>query len=231
MSTAPINPDERLILALDAAGGSCSVALGAVGPGGCRVLAARKIDMQHGHAATLVPMIEDVMAGAGADLATVAEIAVGIGPGGFTGLRIALATARGLGLALGKPVIGITSFQASVAALGTDRPAGDIAVFIDSRREEPYFARLSPDLQFRAEPRFMDLAEIGAALAEATPGLATGDGLHLWQQVLPAGCVAAPAAADATAILQLAADPAGRFARKAAPLYLRAPDVSQPKSA
>lgn len=225
---------ERLILAMDAAGGSCSVALGAVHPDGVRILASRKLDLQHGHAAVLVPMVDEVMRAAGIELAALAALAVGIGPGGFTGLRIALSAARGFGLALAKPVIGITNFQAAAAALAPDirrQHPGDILVMIDSRREEPYVARLDADLQLRAEPRFMTLDEIEAEIAAAPVAVITGDGIDLWQRRLPAGAHCVTAAADAETILGLAADPAARYARAAAPLYLRAPDVSTPKSA
>lgn len=225
--------DERLILAMDAAGATCSVALGLAGDGGCRILAARNIDLRHGHAAILVPMVDEVMHSAGLDFAELDAFAVGIGPGGFTGLRIALATARGFGLALGKPVIGITNFQAAAANLPAAARAahpGDMLVLIDSRREEPYVAHLDGDLQFRAPPQFMTMADIAALISSVQPGLVTGDGLDLWQAELPHGCQRIAAAADAESVLRLAADPAARFGRKAVPLYLREPDVSLPKA-
>jgi tRNA threonylcarbamoyladenosine biosynthesis protein TsaB len=224
---------DRLILALDAAGDSCSVALGQAGEGGLTVLAAQKAEMKHGHAVALVPMIDAVMKEAGKAFAALSAIAVGKGPGGFTGLRIAMATARGLGLALGKPVLGISNFQAAAAQLP---PAarrdiqGDILVMIDSRREEPYVARLDAALLFRTEPRFLTLEEIAADMAAQPPGLVTGDGTQLWQGAWPAGVEIHPTAADARSILSLAADSAQRFAAKPDPLYLRPADVSAPKA-
>ena len=225
--------DRRLILAMDAAGATCSVALGVTQDGGLSILASRKVDLRHGHAAILVPMVDEVMRAAGRTLQDLDALAVGTGPGGFTGLRIALATARGFGLALDKPVIGITNFQAAAANLQANELAaypGDILVFIDSRREEPYVAHLASDLSLRAVPRFMTLAEIGDLVATVLPALVTGDGLALWPSDWPEGTRAMPASADAEAILRLAADPAQRFVQKAAPLYLRAPDVSLPKA-
>ncbi len=224
---------KRLILALDAAGDACSVALGGVSGATCEILAAERAEMKHGHAAALVPMVERVMMAAGIELGQVGAIACGIGPGGFTGLRIALATARGLGLALDRPVIGISSFQAAAAGLApAERQglAGDILVLIDSRREEPYAARLGPDLTFRQPPRFMTLPEIAADIEAAPPALVTGDAVDLWPAPFPATVKRQPQAADARAILRLAADPDGRYAMKPAPLYLRAADVSVPKA-
>lgn len=223
---------DRLILAMDAAGDSCSVALGRAGDAGLDLRASEKIEMKHGHAVALVPMIDRVMKEAGSVFADLSAIAVGNGPGGFTGLRIALATARGLGLALGKPVLGISNFQAAAAQLPKDLrdTGGDILVMIDSRREEPYVARLDAALLFRTTPRFMTLAEIAADMAAQPPAIVTGDGIHLWQGDWPATAQQHPAAADALSILSLAADSAQRYAAKPDPLYLRPADVSAPKA-
>lgn len=237
-SPDPMMPDgqksHRLILALDAAGDSCSAAIGRAGADGLAILAEEKRAMKHGHAAELVPMLDRVAASAGIALAELDLIAVGIGPGGFTGLRIALATARGLGLALACPVIGISNFRAAAAALPRDlreSAAGDILILIDSRRDEPYLARLDAALQYRAQPRFMTLPEIAADIAATPPALVTGDGTGLWPHPFAPQTILHPAAADARTILGLAADPSGAYAEKPLPLYLREADVSKPKPA
>lgn len=244
---APIPAAGHLVLALEAAGGACSVAIGRVAPAGAggrvmdagaAILAIETRLMQHGHATALVPMIDSICRQAGIALAALDAIAVGIGPGGFTGLRIALATARGLGLALGKPVIGISSFQAAAFCAGSPA-AGDILVLLDSRRSEPYAAWLAPDLTFREPPLLADAAALAALLARASPALITGDGIAAAQAMLgdqaipgdhawPAASAVVPALADAGALLQLASDPAGRFRAPALPCYLRDPDVSLP---
>ncbi len=216
---------DSLILAMDTAGDTCSVALGRGGS----VLAAEKVAMKHGHAVALAPMIDAVMRKTGVGFMSLTAIAVGTGPGGFTGLRIALATARGLGLALSKPVIGISNFQAAAAQLAPALRQNDILVVIDSRREEPFMARLEADLRFRAPPRFMTLAEMIEDLAAHPPAVITGNGIGLWPGSWPSGTLLYPAAADAVSILSLAADPAGIYASKAVPLYLRPADVSAPK--
>jgi tRNA threonylcarbamoyladenosine biosynthesis protein TsaB len=217
-----------LVLAIDAAGGSCSAALGLVSGGRCERRAAEFRELRHGHAAMLVPMIDRVLQAGGAQPADLGAVAVGIGPGGFTGLRIALATARGLGLALGCKVIGISNFQAAAARMPAAERHGDIVVMIDGRREEPYVAWLDRDLDERACPVFLDKEGIADLLARAAPAIITGDGCHLGHGHLPAAARLWPAAADAGAILGLAADP--RFHRAPDPLYLRAPDVATPKS-
>lgn len=230
-----IGSDAKLILALDAAGGACSVALGRCTRSGAELLASQRREMEHGHATVLVPMIDAVMRDAGLAMAALDEIAVGIGPGGFTGLRIALATARGLGLALQKPVIGISNFQAAAAMLppeerhAADR-AGDMIVLLDSRRTEPYAAWLTPDLAFRAAPILLEEEGIADLIRRAAPVIATGDGLHLWPHGFSTTCRVVASAADAIAVLDLAAAPAGDFRQAPEPCYLRAPDVSLPRA-
>jgi tRNA threonylcarbamoyladenosine biosynthesis protein TsaB len=195
--------------------------------------AAENHAMSHGQAAELLPMIERVMGQGGLDLRQVARIAVAVGPGGFTGLRIGLATARGLGLAIGCPVVGISSFQATAATIfATDSSiddAGDVLVALDSRRAEPYLARLTPDFAFRMPAKLLDLAEIATLVSDTTLAGICGDGLANLASLIPGALRQTPGASDAATIARLAADPAGRFDLPPDPQYLRPPDISQPK--
>ena len=95
------------ILAVDTALGACSAALLADG----RILAGSHCEMQRGHAEALAPMVRSVMQDAGLDFLALDRIAVTTGPGTFTGQRVGLAFARALGLALRKPVIGVTTLD------------------------------------------------------------------------------------------------------------------------
>ena len=226
---APAAAADGPILAIDAAGHACSVALWQRGV----VTATEHRAMSHGQAAELLPMIERVMHQAGLDLRQVAQIAVAVGPGGFTGLRIGLATARGLGLAIGCPVIGISSFQAVAAHLLAAEPAisGDILVALDSRRAEPYLAWLAPDLGFRQPPKLLSLDEIAPLLAEPAITSICGDAVAGLAAQVPATWRRLAGDNTAAAVARLAADPARRFALPADPQYLRPPDISQPKPA
>jgi tRNA threonylcarbamoyladenosine biosynthesis protein TsaB len=96
-------------------------------------------DMATGQAERLFPALGEVLARAGIAYADLSRIAVTTGPGSFTGLRIGLSAARGLGLALGIPVIGVPSLLA--LSLGAQCDA--VAVLLDARRDEAYFQTFS----------------------------------------------------------------------------------------
>ncbi len=115
----------RDILALDCAGPACSVAYRRAG----QTLSARHEAMTRGHADRIAPMMRDVLAeakqiGAHLDEADGFAVAVVIGPGAFTGIRIAMAAAQGLALARGAPLLGVTRFEAVLQALASTDCAG-----------------------------------------------------------------------------------------------------------
>ncbi|HUR42919.1 MAG TPA: tRNA (adenosine(37)-N6)-threonylcarbamoyltransferase complex dimerization subunit type 1 TsaB [Aestuariivirga sp.] len=122
------------LLAIDTAMAACSAALHESG----RVLVKAFAAMERGHAEAIAPMVRDVMAQASLEFAGLDRVVVTIGPGTFTGVRIGLAMARGLGLALNIPVIGIDTLSAIAAnAPQTDRP---LLVAADARKDEVYAA-------------------------------------------------------------------------------------------
>ncbi|MFD1341598.1 tRNA (adenosine(37)-N6)-threonylcarbamoyltransferase complex dimerization subunit type 1 TsaB [Litorisediminicola beolgyonensis] len=99
---------DPILLSFDTSAAHCAAALLCGG----RLLASRFEEMGRGQAERLMPMIEEMMTGEGLGFGELAAIAVGIGPGNFTGIRISVSAARGLGLALGCPVFGISGFEA-----------------------------------------------------------------------------------------------------------------------
>ena len=106
-----------MILGIDTSAGQCAIAL----VDGARTWT-RAEEMTRGHAERLFPMIEDLLAEAGAGAADLSRVAVCTGPGSFTGLRVGVAAARGLALGCGIPAIGVTRFEA-LAGPGTTRIA------------------------------------------------------------------------------------------------------------
>ena len=125
-------PPEPRILAFDTSAAHCAAALLC----GDRPLLTRVEDMGRGQSERLVPMLEEMLSEAGLGWPDLDAIGVGIGPGNFTGIRIAVATARGLSLALGIPAIGVSGFEAACPA-----PAGPCTVVIDAPRDQVYLQR------------------------------------------------------------------------------------------
>ena len=108
--------DEGVYLALDT-----STTLGSVCVGiGSRVVARRVIQGQRSHSSDLIPAIGGVLQEAGADLSELAGLVVGAGPGSFTGVRVAAATAKGLAHALDIPLWAVSSLEAGAAAVDID---------------------------------------------------------------------------------------------------------------
>ncbi|MFN3274988.1 MAG: tRNA (adenosine(37)-N6)-threonylcarbamoyltransferase complex dimerization subunit type 1 TsaB [Paracoccus sp. (in: a-proteobacteria)] len=107
---------ERVTLGFDTSAAHCAAAL----LRGDRVLAQCHEPMAKGQAERLMPMLTDLLAGAGLRFSDLDVIGVGVGPGNFTGIRVAVAAARGLALALGVPAVGISATEA--AAYGLPRP-------------------------------------------------------------------------------------------------------------
>jgi tRNA threonylcarbamoyladenosine biosynthesis protein TsaB len=120
---------EALILAFDTSAAHCAAAL----LSGDRIVAMRAEPMEKGQAERLMPFLEALLAEAGKGWADLTGLAVGTGPGNFTGVRIAVSAARGLALGLGILAVGITRLEA--AAHGQARP---VTVVLDARRDEVY---------------------------------------------------------------------------------------------
>lgn len=213
------------ILALDSATSACSVALWQDG----RTLAHRFAEMARGQSEVLVPMVAEVMAEAGADFAGLDLLAVTVGPGAFTGIRIGLSTARALALAADKPLAGIATAEAVAAAVPEAERAGRVVlVVLDSRREELWVQAFSATLEPLGVVAALAPAQVGAL--DLGPLVLTGDARDLVAPLLPDAILASsPGAPDA---VQVAALAARRWTDGTAlppePLYLRPPDVTMP---
>ncbi len=208
-----------LLLAFDTATPAVTVALydGAAVLAECTTVDARR------HGELLAPGIARVLAEAGADRSALTGVAVGVGPGPFTGLRVGLVTARALGEALALPVHGVCSLD--VLAFGAALP-GPFAVATDARRKEVYWAGYADRRTRLGEPA----VDKPAAVAERLAGLpVVGAGAVLYSDLLgPAAGPEHPSAADLARLAaeRLAAGGAGLV--PPLPLYLRRPDAVAP---
>ena len=194
------------LLAFDTSAAHCAAAL-LLPDGSCFN---RSEDMAKGQAERLIPMLEELLAEAGFDWHDLAGVAVGTGPGNFTGVRISVAAARGLALSLRVPALGVTRFEA--LAFGLPRP---ITVLEDARRDEVYMQRFDHGT---AQPaRLLPLADVVAQ------GRVTGSGAVLL------GLPALPQpVAFAEAIARIALSRLDTKQPRPAPFYLRGADAAPP---
>jgi tRNA threonylcarbamoyladenosine biosynthesis protein TsaB len=180
------------------------------------------------HASRLLELAEDALTAAGADWDAVTRLAVGTGPGGFTGLRIGIATARALAQARDLEVVGVSTLDALAAGIACDGP---VAAVIDARRGEAFAATYDAARRRLTAPQ----ALAPDALAELAAGLlAAGDGaIHFREQLERAGA-AVPADGDpahrvsAVHLCRLGAAGAPADREALVPDYVRDPDAKPP---
>lgn len=213
-----------LILAIDTALSDCAAAVWRDG----RVLAQERTAMSQGQAEALMPMIERVMAAAGVRYDEVKRIAVTCGPGSFTGVRIGLATARGLALASGACAVGVTTTAALAAAVPADERTNGarLLAVVDSKRGD-VFAQL-----FTAEGT--PLSEIENLAYASLTGLAgAGDVVVVGDAAATAAAALGPhaqlsraaAACDSAVMCAIVAAKQAPLTA-AVPVYVRPPDVT-----
>jgi tRNA threonylcarbamoyladenosine biosynthesis protein TsaB len=155
------------ILAIDTALEACSVAVFDT-EGGSRARS-RSLPMARGHAEALMPLIATVMSDARTEFGELDRIAVTVGPGSFTGLRVGVAAARGIGLAAGKPVVGLTTLAAMAVPFIDADDTKSLLVVIDARHDHVYMQLYGPGGRTLVAPRVVHLRDaIRAAMASPT---------------------------------------------------------------
>lgn len=230
-----------MLLAIDTATNRCSAAVIADGA----VVASRSEDMRRGHAEALMPMVSDVLAEAdligSGGVTGLDGIAVTVGPGAFTGVRIGLAAARAMGLAAGCPVLGLTTLEVVVADAAPGLP---VLAALDSKRADVYVQIFDPDGRPLAAP--------AALLPDAVPAYLTAGGLDAGDIAIvgDGGRAVSPAVAAAGYVVRPGEGAGlpdiavlGRLAARRwqevqpqlghappSPLYLRPPDATPPRA-
>jgi tRNA threonylcarbamoyladenosine biosynthesis protein TsaB len=220
-----------LILAIDTALEACAVALLDSEANAFR--AHESQPMARGHAEALMPMIDRVMKTAELPFGELDRVAVTVGPGSFTGLRVGISAARGLGLAADKPVVGVTTLSAFAAPFLSEA-GGPIISLIDARHDHVYLQVVGGDGAGLVRPCVVPIADVFQHAQHGAPRL-VGNAAALvagrWPaDVIPPASVEQQAAPDIAWIawLGVAADPS---ASKPRPLYLRAVDAKPQASA
>jgi len=203
-----------ILLAIDCAAGLCAAALYDTGQE--RILAAESRDIGKGHAEELTGVVKTVLQVAGKVYTDIGLVAVTVGPGSFTGIRVGVAFARGLALALGVPAIGITTLEGIATEAAGERP---VLASIDAGRGEIHGALYSSDGELLRGPFAMAPAD-AATLALENEAVLAGSGAAAIAETAPEG----QATASIETYARLAARP-GRDMAKPRPLYLREADA------
>ncbi|NIZ12862.1 tRNA (adenosine(37)-N6)-threonylcarbamoyltransferase complex dimerization subunit type 1 TsaB [Phaeobacter sp. HF9A] len=195
-------------MAFDTSAAHCAAAL----LRGDEILAQRQEEMARGQAERLMPLLEEVLAAGDATWADLDAVAVGIGPGNFTGIRISVSAARGLALGLDKPAIGISSLEA--LACGAEGP---VVTSLDARREMLYVQINDQPPCLTTLESLPPLPDAPLCLGHAAAGIAARC----------KGTVAAARYPMAEAIARVAATRLGQpDLPPPAPLYLREADAA-----
>ena len=131
MGKANFIASERLVLALDTSSKMTSLAMAR----GADVLRSISTPTDEKRSETLWSEVESLLAGLGLTIIDVDAFAVCVGPGGFTGLRVGMAAAKGFAVALNKPIVGVTSLEAAAFAA---RPAPYVCAMVNAYKNEVY---------------------------------------------------------------------------------------------
>ncbi|MDI4234216.1 tRNA (adenosine(37)-N6)-threonylcarbamoyltransferase complex dimerization subunit type 1 TsaB [Bradyrhizobium sp. Arg237L] len=218
-----------IILAIDTALDACSAAV--LDTAASKTIALESQPMKRGHAEALMPLIARVMKGSGIAFTALDRIAVTTGPGSFTGLRVGLSAARGIALAAGKPVVGVTTLTAYAAPVVAENGEHPIISAIDARHDHVYFQVVSGDGSPLVKPKVAPIAEAIEAAQLGTPHL-VGNAAKILADRWPAETappfkIDTQAAPDITWVAWVGAAVSPEAA-PARPFYLRTPDAKPP---
>ena len=193
-----------------------------------RVVAQEVILLERGHAEALVPLVQRVVLAAGG-FPGIDRVAVTVGPGSYTGLRVGISAARAIGLGLERPVVGVSTLSALAAPLVAAGEGGPIAAVIDARHGRVYVQLVASNGRPLVAPCLLPLREAVRAIGPGSSRL-TGSGAPalavearaLGQHAVVVDASPAPRI-EWVARLGGLAEPGGAPAK---PLYLRAPDAA-----
>lgn len=199
-----------LLLAFDTATPAVTVAV----HDGSRIVGEADGSGAMAHGELLAPAIRDALAAAGAQMPDLTDVAVGVGPGPFTGLRVGVVTALTLGQTLGIATHGVCSLDIIAAAVD---PTNDFLVTTDARRKEVYWARYSAGVRVEG-PDVLAPADLAARFPDLP---VHGPGAGQYAEVLRGLSSQTPRAADLAELVV-----SGRADElPLEPLYLRRPDA------
>lgn len=214
------------ILALDTALGQCACAV--IDTAQETPLASEVIAMDRGHAEALLPMLDRVMARVEGGFGSLDRVAVTVGPGSFTGLRVGISAARAIGLAAGVPVVGVTTLSALMAPLMQDGPQRLTVAAIDARGGRVFAQGIGPSGRLVIGPAVLSIRDVVRTLGSGSVTLVGSGAAAIAQDARSVGIEPIlPAESNLPDIawvarIGMAADPAEALAK---PYYLAPPDA------
>jgi tRNA threonylcarbamoyladenosine biosynthesis protein TsaB len=215
-----------LVLAIDCALDACAAAV--LDSDSATVVASETRIMARGHAEALMPLVARVMDNAAVEFSGLDRVAVTVGPGSFTGLRVGIAAARGLALAARKPAVGVSTLAGLAAPHIAENEASPVVAAIDARHDCVYLQVFGPAGETLLGPQLAPLGE-AVHVALGSPARIVGSAASKIAEAWPAGA-GAPVlvdprrAPDIAWIARLGAA-AAEGEEPPKPLYLRAPDA------
>lgn len=214
-----------IVLAIDTAANLCAAAL--FDTDSQRVLSQVTEDIGKGHAERLMALVERVLGEAGLNIAQVQKVAVTVGPGSFTGARVGVSTARGFGLALGCPVVGVTTLEALAFDARNSLSDRPLLAVIDAHRGEVFAQFFDAGGKAESAPFAIEPAQLVTQVeSRNSTFVLAGSASAMLKEMMPARKFDVASVAATGSIEAIAVIGAGREAvDKPKPLYLRAPDA------
>lgn len=212
------------VLAIDTALGACAACV----VSGADVLAGESLSMERGHAEALLPLLDRVVARVEGGFARLDRVAVTVGPGSYTGLRVGLSAARAIGLAANIPVVGVTTLSALLAPLLSASAHSVLAAAIDARHGQVFLQAIGAGGGTIIAPMLATITEAVRLIGSGPVTLVGSGAPALGARALAQGVKVfvhdAPAAPAVEWVARLGsvADPNQALPR---PLYLRGPDA------
>src|SRR5215475_1857468 len=145
------------VLAIDTALGACAAAVLDTERGG--IVASESIPMVRGHAEALMPLVGRVMEKANLEFLELDRVAVTVGPGSFTGLRVGVAAARGIAVAAAKPAVGLTTLAAYAAPYVATDDQAPLVVAINARNNQVYMQLFGNGGRTLIQPKLASLRD------------------------------------------------------------------------
>jgi tRNA threonylcarbamoyl adenosine modification protein YeaZ len=214
------------VLAIDTALGACSACIWQTSD--AEPLAAETLFMERGHAEALLPLIERVASKVEGGFESLDRVAVTVGPGSYTGLRVGISAARGIGLAAGIPVVGVATLSAFIAPLMAKERRGLFTAAVDAKHGHIYIQAIAAGGRTIIPPSLMGYRDAIRILGSG-PLLISGSAASMLAAEARAQGVEAhvtdmPQAPDISWVARLGAlaDPNQALPK---PLYLRDPDA------